>query len=137
MVLAKCSLKTFAPHNSPTDSQGIMFPRGDVVEIYFELEGIEREQVNNLYFSCEKLGLFYELPYEESKNAYYLRINTEDSWKLLPAIATYDITLELADTNTLTLIASAPFVVLKKRNPIYDDEPDDESDNEVRDEEKG
>lgn len=106
----------------------IMFIQGDVVETYFYIEGIEREYIENLYFSCEAEKILTVLPYSEEQEGYCFRLTSEQTSSLRPKFCTYDLTLELIDGNTMTLLHGCSFIVLKKRNTLNpNDYRDDEN----------
>ena len=105
----------------------IMFIQGDVVETYFYIEGIEREYIENLYFSCEAEKILTVLPYSEEQEGYCFRLTSEQTSTLRPKFCTYDLTLELIDGNRMTLLHGRSFIVLKKRNTLN---PEDHLDDE-------
>ncbi len=105
----------------------IMFIQGDVVETYFYIEGIEREYIENLYFSCEAEKILTVLPYSEEQEGYCFRLTSEQTSTLRPKFCTYDLTLELIDGNRMTLLHGRSFIVLKKRNTLN---PEDYLDDE-------
>lgn len=100
----------------------VMVIQGDVIEVYFELVGIEPEIVKNVYFSSEKANLNFSCPYSTIKDAYCLRLSSECTGHLHPIICSYDLTVELVDGNRMTVLHECPFAVLKKRNFIRDEE---------------
>lgn len=118
-MLKKCCKCSCTPHNTPFEEQGIIFTQGDCLEVYFEVIDVEPECIQNLYFSCNGMDLVIDLPYAQSDKAYCLRVETSETLLWKPAITTYDITMQTTDDNSITLIHAAPFVILKKRNPIY------------------
>ena len=108
----------------------IMFIQGDVVETYFYIEGIEREYIENLYFSCEAEKILTVLPYSEEQEGYCFRLTSEQTSSLRPKFCTYDLTLELIDGNTMTLLHGCSFIVLKKRNTLNPDDYRDDVEEE-------
>ena len=109
----------------------IMFIQGDVVETYFYIEGIEKEYIENLYFSCEAEKILTVLPYSEEQEGYCFRLTSEQTSLLRPKFCTYDLTLELIDGNTMTLLHGRSFIVLKKRNTLNPDDYRDDEDEPI------
>lgn len=92
--------------------------QGDVLEVYFELIGIEPEVVQNLWFSSKRAGLYTSCPFSKIHNAYCLRLESECTERIKPCICNYDLTVEFIDGNKMTVVHERLFAVLKKRNEL-------------------
>lgn len=89
---------------------------GDLLERYFILDGVERNAVEYLCFSCVDQGICVHLPFYEPQGGWCLRLTSEMTAQLLPKISYYDLTAKLIDGNTVTLIRNATFTVRRKEN---------------------
>ncbi len=99
----------------------IMVVQGDVLEVYFELEGIAPEIVQNVYFTSKRAELSVACPYSKLHNGYCLRLGSECTGHMRPIVCNYDVTVELIDGNKLTVLYECCFAVLKKKNFIEED----------------
>lgn len=88
---------------------------GDPIERYFK-PCIDPALIANVYFDSDNAGLHFILPYSSDQQGYCLYIPSNITKHLRPVICTYDLTVELIDGNTLTVIESCPFTIFKKRN---------------------
>lgn len=107
--------------------------QGDVLEMYFELTGIDPEIVKEVYFSSKVAELNFPLPYSEIEKAYCLRLPSSCTEHLFPTISGYDLTVEFIDGNRMTVLHNCLFAVLKKRNTINSDEEEEDGSNEEHD----
>ena len=98
--------------------KSVMVIQGDVLEEHFELIGIAPEVVKTVCFRSEGAKLLCECPYSNLFGAYCLRLPSTVTEELAPVICSYDLTVEFADGNVMTLLHECPFAVLKKRNYI-------------------
>lgn len=103
------------------DCQDIIFIQGDVLEIYFCFENIDPSLFRRAIFKSEKANLYVECPYSSQRGGWCLRLTSEQTELLKPTIASYDLLLELADGNLLTVAHEVGFAVLKKRNNNFDE----------------
>lgn len=92
--------------------------QGDVLEVYFELIGIAREAVKELWFTSEGAGINTPCPYSEIQDAYCLRLGSECTGHINPCICNYDLTVEFIDGNMLTVAHEKLFAIFKKRNDV-------------------
>lgn len=95
---------------------------GDVLEVYFDLPGIDTQAVKTLWFSSKDAGLCVECPFSEFRNAYCLRLASDVTSMILPRIASYDLTAEFIDGNQITVVSEGMFVILKRRNEMTEEE---------------
>lgn len=100
----------------------VMVMQGDILEVYFELDGIAPEAVKTVYFSSDKANLLVYCPYSQFRDGYCLRIGSEYTELMRPIICSYDLTVEFYDGNRITVIHEGCFAVLKKRNFIEEDD---------------
>ena len=100
----------------------IMVIQGDVLEMYFELNGIDPEIVKNVYFSSQKANLRFPLPYSPEHDAYCLRLVSSCTVHINPVICNYDLTIEFIDGNRMTVLHECCFAILKKRNFVEEEE---------------
>lgn len=103
------------------DCQDIMFIQGDVVEVWFYFEDLEPKSVTRAILKSEKANLYVECPYSEVRGGFCFRLESEQTELLKPTIASYDLLLELADGNLLTVAHEVGFAVLKKRNNNFEE----------------
>jgi hypothetical protein len=96
--------------------------RGDILEVYFEIIGIEPEGIKDVYFTAARQGFSVKLPYSQENEGYCLRFGSDVTELLSHCIGSYDLTVELIDGNKMTLISDGAFDVLKKRNKIKEEE---------------
>lgn len=94
----------------------IMFIQGDIVDVTFELPNMPRESVSKVLVNAKGLGLSIECPYADYAGGYVFRLESETTFSLPTVIASYDLVVELADGNYMTMIHEALFAVLKRRN---------------------
>lgn len=104
------------------DGQNIVVIRGDVLEVYFEIDGISPEVVRQVCFKSDAAQIYTELPYSRLREAYCLRLGSEFTNSLRPSIGSYDLTVEFIDGNIITVAHERGFVVLKKRNAQNEEE---------------
>ena len=90
--------------------------KGDVLEVYFELDGIPRETVKEVVFNCDCADIHTCCPFSEERGGYCLRIRSEDTELHNPCIGSYDLVVEFIDGEFLTVVHEGLFAVLKRRN---------------------
>lgn len=95
---------------------------GDVLEVWFKLNSIDRLAVNELCFTCKKLGICVHLPYASYQEAYCLRLDSDCTIKFPAAVCYYDLTAELIDGNRLTLIYDGILTIRKKTNKLCEED---------------
>lgn len=100
----------------------VMVIQGDVLEVYFELNGIDSSIVKNVYFTSEKANLNLVLPYSQEHKAYCLRLVSSCTAHINPVICNYDLTVEFVDGNRITVLHECCFAILKKRNFIEEED---------------
>jgi hypothetical protein len=78
------------------------------------------DSIEKLYFSSSALGITKQLVREGTTNNWVVVLNDDDIKKIPDTIrdTSYDITAKLKDSQTLTLVYNEEIQVLKKVNPI-------------------
>lgn len=104
------------------EGQNIVVIRGDVLEVYFEIDGISPNVVRQVCFKSDAAQIYVELPYSKLREAYCLRLESEYTNMLKPTIGSYDLTVEFIDGNIITVAHEREFIVLKKRNSQNEEE---------------
>lgn len=95
---------------------------GDILEVYFDLPGIDPGAVKELRFLSKDMGLCVVCTFSELRNAYCLRVPSEITSAIRPRISSYDLTAEFIDGNHITVVSEGMFVILKRRNDITEEE---------------
>lgn len=108
------------------ECKDVLVIRGDVLEITFNFTNIPQEAVSRVLFRtcCGRLEV--ECVYSEDSQGYVLRLESEVTDGLTPVISSYDLVVELADGNFLTVIHEGLFAVLKKKNWVEECQGDGE-----------
>ena len=99
----------------------VMVIQGDILEVYFELNGIAPAVVKSAYFESNMTQLYVECPYSSIYDGYCLRLTSDITQSLTPTIGSYDLTVEFIDGNKITVIHEGMFAVLKKRNALCEE----------------
>lgn len=99
----------------------LMVIRGDILEVYFELNGIDPDIVEKVMFQSDSALVYSELPYAELQKGYCLRLESDFTYNLKPSIGTYDLIVEFIDGNKITVAHECGFAILKKRNALYEE----------------
>lgn len=89
---------------------------GDILEVYFEVEGLDVEAVQRVLFKSDTAQICAELPYSNLEKAYCLRLSSETTKDFKPSFGSYDLTVELINGNIITVAHNCGFAILKKRN---------------------
>lgn len=97
---------------------GITVIAGDILEVYFLLENIDNEQVENVIFSCADKGIEVVCAYSEEEKGFCLRLESEDTAALECGLVTYDLTIKYPDGNYFTAVYENALNVLPKRNKV-------------------
>lgn len=111
------------------DEYEIEFVQGDYVSVAFTITDESDEPIKNIknvVFTCERLGLQYNLTaLNETKYLLTIDGSITSTFETFSGI-TYDLTLQLNDSNTpCTLIHNASLVVLKKVNKLNEGDNND------------
>ncbi len=96
--------------------------RGDLLEVHFELIGIDPAAVKNVWFTSDGAGIVTTCPFSDLEQCYFMRLESKDTECLTPCITNYDLTVEFVDGNRLTVVRERLFAVLEKRNSIEKEE---------------
>lgn len=100
------------------ENNNISVIQGDILEIYFVLEGISSEEISKVFFSCAEQSIVEECEYSSSEEGYGLRLDSDVTSGLKPCQSRYDLTVRFADGNDFTAVYEGVFAVLEKRNAI-------------------
>lgn len=98
------------------ECKDIFVVRGDILEVSFKFTSVPKEAISRVLFRTYSGYLEVELAYSDEQDAYVLRMESDFTDNLIPAIASYDLVIELADNNLLTAVHEGLFAVLKKKN---------------------
>ena len=91
---------------------------GDVLEVYFTLENIDNEQIEEVIFSCSDRGLEISCLYDEDEDAYAMRLGSAETALLTSGISNYDLTIQFVDGNYFTAVYNNAFQILPKGNKL-------------------
>lgn len=91
---------------------------GDILEVYFCFEGIERENIASVFFTCAEQDIQVELPYSEEEEGYRLRLESTATSELKPCVSRYDLTVRFTDENDFTAVYNGIFNALEKFNKV-------------------
>lgn len=94
---------------------------GDVLEVLFKLNCIDRAAINEVCFTCKKLGICVHLPYSSFREGYSLRLDSDFTENFPDMVAYFDLTAELIDGNRLTLIYNGVLTVRRKNNKLCEE----------------
>lgn len=97
---------------------GITLIAGDILEVYFVLENIDHEQVEEVIFTCADKGIQNVCEYSEEDDGFCLRLDSEETRELECGMATYDLTIRYADGNDFTAVYENALNILPKRNKV-------------------
>lgn len=100
------------------DGTNLSVVQGDILEVYFILEGISSEEISSVFFSCAEQSISEECEYSEEEGGYRLRLESDVTEGLAPIYGSYDLTVRFSDGNDFTALYEGDFAVLKKRNAI-------------------
>ena len=100
--------------------------QGDILEVYFVLEGISNEDISKVFFSCAEQSLAVECEYSSSQQGYGLRLDSDETDVLEAKQSRYDLTVRFTDGNDFTAVYEGVFAVFPKRNAIRDGGDDNE-----------
>lgn len=118
--------------NKLTDDYSIEVIQGDYASVVFTITDEFDDKIDDIkqvVFTCKRLGIEQVLqPLSDVEFMLVFSGDTTMQWPTYTGI-TYDITLELKGSTTpLTLVHDASLSVLKKENPLNDDNTSDVQD---------
>lgn len=92
--------------------------QGDSFDRIITIEGIEKDKIEGIYFSCEELGICKKLLYNEIDN-YFLLSLTSNETKEFPKIDTvYDLTIKFNEEKVQTITYCSQITILPKYNKV-------------------
>lgn len=100
---------------------------GDLLEYYFVLISVDAAAVKEMCFTCKGQGICVHLPFSTLQGGWCLRLGSDITKKLRPRINYYDLTAELVDGNSITLIYQGTFTVRRKNNQVCEDNDDEQT----------
>lgn len=92
--------------------------QGDSYTNEVSIDGIEREFIEGVYFSCSYLSLSIKLDYDDKNDLFLLSLTPEDTKKLKVCRCNYDITIKFTENTIKTLYHNAPLQIKKKTNEV-------------------
>lgn len=102
------------------EGKKIVVVRGDILQIYFDIDGIDPSIINTVHFSCQKQSLDVILARSKFNVGYWLNLSSKQTEDLIPCSGKYDLTVEFKGGERLTILRNVPFIVLEKSNKLFD-----------------
>ena len=97
----------------------IIIIQGDSYQAELNINGlVDISVVDKCIFSSDYLGICKALELSSDLNKYVLKFTSEETSKMLPSIASFDITLFFKDTNVATVIYKGDIKILDKKNKV-------------------
>ncbi len=96
----------------------IVIIQGDTYQANVTVEGVQKEAIEAVYFSCSKFDLSRELTYDDDTDTYVLLLSSEETKALVASTTNFDITVKLFDQKLKTGLYCGKLIVLKKTNPV-------------------
>lgn len=103
---------------SCNDTNNIEIIKGDTLEIGITLSNVDLEIIDKVYVSDEKLGICQECRYNESDECYDFILDPSETSELAVGYTDFDITVKFVDSNVLTPMYRANFIVKEKVNKV-------------------
>lgn len=103
-------------------SYNLSFYVGDVFEVWFKLNNVDRAAVSEVCFTCRGMGICVHLPYSSLRDGYCLRLTSDFTQELPTGVFYFDLTAELIDGNRVTLIYDGVLTVYKKINKLCEED---------------
>lgn len=91
---------------------------GDVLEVYFTLENIDAEQIEEVIFSCSERSLEVSCHFIDDEGGYAMRLDSVETALLTSGISDYDLTVKFVDGNYFTAMYNNAFQILPKGNKL-------------------
>lgn len=91
---------------------------GDLLECYFVTPLVEIAAVKQMMFSCKGQRICVHIPYSKRMDGWCLRLVGEQTRELRPGTFYFDLSAELVDGNTITLIRDGTFTVYDRENKL-------------------
>lgn len=96
----------------------IVIIQGDTYQKNLIIEGVMLDAIEAVYFSCGKLNLSQEMPYDENINRFVLLLDSDVTKNLKPIVTDYDITVKFFDDKVRTGLHRGKLIVSEKNNPV-------------------
>ena len=96
----------------------IVIIQGDTYQKNVLIEGVLLDAIEAVYFSCGKLNLSKQLPFDSSLQRFTLILSHEETQALKPIVTDYDITVKLFGDTIRTGLHRGKLIVLDKNNPV-------------------
>ena len=96
----------------------IRFICGDSYQKNVIIENVDKELIEAVYFSSEKLGLCKELEYISETNKFRFYLPREETATFEKGVYDYDITIKFINNVVKTIPYRSYFVVLPKVNKV-------------------
>lgn len=96
----------------------ILIIQGDTCQINVEVEGVEKEFIEEVYLSCEKLNLVRALTYDQTIEKYVLVLSSEETKNFTPIITNFDITVKIVGNKIATGLYKGKIIIAEKNNSI-------------------
>lgn len=96
----------------------IIIIQGDTYQKNVAVNGVMRDQIQAVYFSCAKLNVTKELPFDPTIMKYVLRFTPEETASFKHIVTDFDITVKLAETVVKTGVYRGKLMILEKNNSV-------------------
>lgn len=100
---------------------------GDLLECYFVLNSVDVVAIKGMCFTCRGQGICVHLPYSRLQGGWCLRLGSNTTSSLRPGTNYYDLTAELVDGNSITIIYRGTFTVRRKDNKVCEDSENEQT----------
>lgn len=104
--------------HSECNCSDIVIIQGDTSQTNVTIEGVDHEAIQEVYFSCGKLGLSKQLSYDSESGIYILLFTSEETSSFKPIVTNFDITLKLFNDEIITGLYQGRIIVSDKNNPV-------------------
>lgn len=97
-------------------SSDIEIVQGDTLNLTISLLNVDKQNVQELWFSCQSLGVKDQFTYQDSCCKWVFFYENTSEWAL--GVTTYDITVVFIDGSVKTIQYKGSLRVLEKTNKI-------------------
>lgn len=92
--------------------------KGDSCEIGITLSNVDLDIIDKVYISNDKLGICKECSYNDEDECYDFILDPSETSELAVGYTDFDITVKFIDSNVLTPMYRANFIVKEKVNKV-------------------
>lgn len=92
--------------------------KGDSLQKNVSLVNVEKDSIDKIYVSSEKLGISQALNYNDTTGKYEFYLSPQETSILKEGLADYDITIKFKDDNIKTVVYQSTINVHPKKNKV-------------------